>query len=279
MSDTNSDQATTSTSAKPPMSAVKRISIAILTGIVAVMAIVGIGTFVMQDRILYPGAGPHAAAQPGWTEIKMQVAGYGAVSAYSLPAKPGKQTVLFIHGNATGYEQSVKATAGFAARGMGVFVPEWPGYGGNPGHTSGDAIDATADAALYRLGADGVKPDDIVIYGNSIGTGPAIHAAVRPHGRLLIVSGVASIPTLVNNIYPFVPAALINDQRDNTIEIAKVKGKITVIHAADDQVVPFAQGQALAKAAKTQIVQLPFGGHGLAFDRGLQDALAVSFER
>lgn len=232
----------------------------------------------LQRSIIYPGSGPHVPAEAGWTETRLTVPGSGQVSAYSLPAKPGKPTVLFLHGNATGYLGGVRANKAFADAGFGVFVPEWPGYAGNPGSTTQQTIDDTADAAMKWLSANSVKSDDIIIYGNSIGAGAAIHAARLPHRRLLIVSGVASLPQVVQSMYPFIPAGLVKDDRDNAEAIKAVKGKITIVHAPDDDLVPYTQGEALAAAAKVPVISVP-GGHQLAWNGGLQQSLAENFDK
>lgn len=231
----------------------------------------------MQDRLVYPGSGSHAPARPGWTETTIATKGIGPTSAYWLRAEAGRPTILFLHGNAYGYEGSVAATRAYAKAGFGVFVPEFPGYAGNPGRADEASLDAVADAAMTALAAGGVKAEDIVIYGNSIGTGPAIHAARRPHGRLVIVSGVASVPNVVATRHPWIPAGLVNG-RDNAAAIRAVQGRKIVVHATDDDVVPYAQGKALADAAEVPVITLG-GGHGIAFNEGLQSALADSLLR
>lgn len=229
---------------------------------------------VFQDRVIYPApAGGAPPALTGWQRIGLETKA-GRLVAYQLPARAGMPTVVFLHGNASGYRDSVLATAGMAARGMGVLVVEYPGYAGNPGRPTEASLRMAADAGMDRLMADGVSPGRIAVYGNSVGTGAAIHAAMRPHGMLILVSPLASMTDLVRGRVPGTPAFLLRDRHENAATIARVKGPVLIVHARDDQVIPFEQGERMAAAARVALTALPAGDHQIAFDRTVSDRVA-----
>lgn len=257
------------------------LKVILITAIITmvVLAAVGLGgLWVFQDRLIYPGSGAYVAPKPGWTEAKTEVPGVGAVTTYELAPKPGKPTVLFFHGNGYGYEGSIKATEGYVRAGMGIVIPEFPGYAGNPGSANEDTLKALGTASAQRLLKRGVKPEDLVVIGNSIGTGPAISAAMQPNHRLIIISGLDDLANVARDLLPFIPASFVHDRWNNARSLADVKTRVTVVHAPDDTVIPFAEGQALAKAAKSDLIVVP-AGHQLVFDGNFQDALAVSILR
>lgn len=236
-----------------------------VAGIAAWAAMVGI-LYLMQDDYVYAGrGGAPAAMAAGWSRVEI-ASPDGPFAVYHRPAAPGMPTVVFLHGNATTYEGSVVATRGFWERGAGVLVPEYPGYAGNPGRPREAAIDAAADRAYDWLAGHGVTGRDIIVYGNSIGSGPAVHLAQRDHAVLLLVSPVSSLTDLVRERMPWVPTLLVHDAWRNAENARHVRGPVLVAHARDDQVVPFAQGERMARATRGRLIALPSGGHAIAFD-------------
>lgn len=226
-----------------------------------------------QGAFMYPAPkGGHLPALPGWREIALRTPA-GIMTAYHLPARAGMPTVVFLHGNGTGYAGSVVATAGSAAKGVGVLIPEYPGFGGNPGSPSEKTIGDTAEAAYVWLRRS-VPADRIVIYGNSIGSGPAVRIARMPHAELILVSPVASMVDVVQDHYPIAPGFLVRDRYENEKALGTVEGPVLVVHAQDDAVVPHSHGVRMAKASGARFVDLPTGGHGIAFDRRVSDLVA-----
>ena len=251
----------------------------IAIGIVAcLLLIVGV-TWAMQDRIIYGPPGGAIPAQAGWKATTLPVDG-DTFTAYQKPGKPGAKTVLFLHGGGQNYIQAVMATKGFSDAGMNVIAVEYPGRGGNDGTMGVASIKASAKAALAWIVRNGVKPQDIVIYGQGVGATGAIAAAQMPHDRLLIVSGILDIPAMVATRYPSVPSWLIKDGdgEDLMADLGKLKGRITIVHSPEDQLSPFKVAQRMAKVTKTEVISIP-GGHPIAFNEGLQQALAASVQR
>lgn len=230
-----------------------------------------------QGRFMYPApGGGRIAADRGWSEIRLPTS-QGRMTAYHLAARPGMPTVMFLHGNATGYRGSVEATRPLAERGIGILIPEYPGYGGNPGTPGEAALAETADAAYDWL-ARKVQPARIVVYGNSVGTGPAVHVARRPHLMLVLVSPVASMVEVVKHHYPFAPGILVRDKYENARGMENVRGPVLVLHARDDEVVPFGNGRRMAKSGGGRLIALPAGGHGIVFDAWVGRRVADEIE-
>lgn len=195
----------------------------------------------------------------------------GLLSIYHRPGSKGKMAILFLHGNGTGYDASVDVTRGFASAGHAIVIPEYPGYGGSPGTPSETSLKMTADLTYQWMLSKGFRAQDIVIFGNSIGTGPAVHIAKRPHRALVVVSGVASMTDVVRHHYPFVPISLLHDGFENDQAMRGVQGPLLVIHARDDQVVPYSHGVRLAKAGRGFLMSPETGGHGIVFEKHISN--------
>jgi len=245
-------------------------SIPISLGIMASgLGLILLGVYAMQDRLIYPRT-PAAAAPSGWRMVDLG----GEAMGWWIPPAPGARTIVFFHGNAVTVGGIVQATKAFRALGYGVLAPEYPGYAGTRGAPGETSIDAVADRAMEWLPRNGIAAADTVVYGNSIGSGPAIHAAARPHFALVVVSGIASMEGVVRYHYGAI-APLVRDKWRNADAIAKVAGYKIVVHGASDDVVPLSQGQEIARRAGAPLITVP-GGHEIAFDEDFQQALEVS---
>lgn len=246
-------------------------------GLVAVFTLVFGGMlYAMQDRIIYPRTAAIPAG-PGWKPATIKVTGVGRLRAWWKPPSRGRPVILFFHGNATSIEGVLRGTVGYADKGYGVLAPEYPGYAGNPGTPCEATIRAEADASVAWLAANGIGSNRIVAYGTSLGSGPAIQAATHAHLALVVVSGIADMEDLARSrVGPFAP--LVRDKWRNSALIATVPGHKIVVHGATDGTVGYDQGVKLAAAARVPLITLP-GGHGIAYDSGLQEAIAQSIER
>lgn len=242
-------------------------------GAVAWASMVGV-LYLSQDDYVYAGKGGRPATMMrGWEKVVIPSPD-GPLAAYHRAGAPGMPTVVFLHGNATSYAGVIAATRGFVDRGAGVLAPEYPGYAGNPGHPREAAINAAADRAYDWLVGQGVRGRDIILYGNSIGSGPAAHLARRPNALLLLVSPVGTMADVVRFRMPWVPAFLVHDAWRNDDAARQAVAPVVVVHARDDRVVPFEQGRMLAAASHGRFVALDGGGHQIAFDGAFSHSIA-----
>lgn len=227
--------------------------------------------YLMQDRMIYART-PKTATPPGWTFVDL---GEQRRGWWTAP-RAGARTILFFHGNATTIAGIAQATRKFREKGYGVLAPEYPGYAGTPGDPDEKNITREADLAMDWLARKGVSPNETVVYGHSLGSGPAIHAAARPHLALVIISGMASLPDVARAHYGPI-GGYVRDQWQNARALKAVKGHKIIVHGTADTVIPFDQGDALATSAGVPLIIIP-GGHEIAFDEGLQASLAVSID-
>ncbi|HTB76262.1 MAG TPA: alpha/beta hydrolase [Polyangiaceae bacterium] len=205
-----------------------------------------------------------------------------AVHAIELPAPAGGRTLVHFHNN----RQTVEAVADFAramrSRGLGVLLVEYRGYGESGGEEpSEEGLYRDAEAALDMLAARGEGPDRVVLSGTSLGTGIAAEMARRGRGsRLVLVTPYTSIPDLVTDRVPGVPARLLLADRFETLAKAPdIHVPTLVIHGDADEIVPFAMGHRVADAiAGSRFLRVPGGHHGDLFARDgrrLLDAIAA----
>lgn len=174
--------------------------------------------------------------------------------------------VIFLHGNAASVTSPGNLARYRQLLGLGVDVvaPEYPGFGSVEGSPSEDGSVAAARDAWEWLRASGVAPARIAIYGWSLGSGVATRLArtVDEHG-LVLEGAFTGVDDRASELYPWLPIRWIASHRFASREaIAEVGSPLLLLHARDDQVIPFAHSERLLALARPpkRLVALT-GGH------------------
>ncbi len=172
------------------------------------------------------------------------------VAWYAKPM-PGRPTILYFHGNAGYIELRSLRLAELQARGFGVVMPSYRGYGGSSGRPS-EAVNVADAVTVYDLlQARGTSVSDIVLFGESLGTGVATQlAGVRRAAGLVLDSPYTSMADLAARDYPWLPVRqLLWDHYETIHHIKRVTAPLLVIHGEADQLVPVEMGHAVGRAA------------------------------
>ena len=119
-----------------------------------------------------------------------------------------------------------------------------------PGTPSEAGFATDAEAAVSFLEAAGVQASRIVVYGESLGTGLAIRLAAKGRATAVILeSPYTSAVDVARRTYWFLPVSLLMKDQFRSIAMApRVAVPAFVFHGTADQVVPFAQGEAIYAA-------------------------------
>jgi fermentation-respiration switch protein FrsA (DUF1100 family) len=181
-------------------------------------------------------------------------------------AKEPRALFLYFHGNAGNISHRLDwmlaISDGLRVDVLGI---DYRGYGRSQGSPSEAGLYADAEAAwAFATGKLGLPPAKVVVYGKSLGGAPACELAIRhPPGALILQSCFTSIPAMGKHLLPFLPHDLMARHRfDNLAKVPAIAAPKLVIHSREDEVIPFAMGEALAKAAKPPCTWLPMAGAG-----------------
>jgi len=137
--------------------------------------------------------------------------------------------------------------------GIEVVGVEYTGYGASTGKPSAGHTYADVEAAYDFIVSQGVAPDRIVAYGQSVGSGPTAWLASQRElgGTILhspLLSGIKVIdpmseqccrPSCIWCCFDFYP----NNQR-----VRSVKCPVLIMHGKQDEIIPFYHGDRLHKA-------------------------------
>jgi fermentation-respiration switch protein FrsA (DUF1100 family) len=197
---------------------------------------------------------------------------------FAPPKDKSSKIVVYFHGNGGNAAYVAGKAPYFLRRGYGYFLCEYRGYGGSPGSPTETGIYADARAALDWLKKQGYKPSQFVYYGESLGTGVAVQmASENAPAALILESPYTSTAAVAKLEFPFAPVdALMDDRYESDRKIGGIHAPLLILHGERDQLIPFAQGQALFALANEPKTFLPFpeGAHGTLYQLKAGDLIA-----
>ncbi len=164
----------------------------------------------------------------------------------------GMPTIIYFHGNAMHLGNRAESFAAFANEGFGVLALSYRGYGKSEGAPSEAGIMNDARAAMrYATEALQLAPSQILLYGESLGTGVAVRMAAEfKVGGLALQSPYISVVQRASEIYWFLPVRrLIRDHFDSHGHIHKGFAPVIIFHGKKDVTIPHRHGETMLQAA------------------------------
>jgi uncharacterized protein len=215
----------------------------------------------VQDFLVFPllinsvfGLGT-APTPPGWDRHLVTSSDGIRFELFHKSGAPGGRhagkTALFFHGNGMTAPQFHSMQEWLAHLGFSTYQMEFRGYGNSEGWPRETSLYSDAEAAYRFIRNREPAEGELLIVGNSVGTGIATELAtrVRP-AALLLVAGYSSIPDVARGIplfahlIPFLrfefPAAAHLARLDRTCVVST--------HGRRDGTIPFGHQAALAAA-------------------------------
>lgn len=221
-----------------------------------------------RDMMYIPSLERVAPAEVGLEaveEVALTTASNIELTSWFARPQAGRPTVLFFHGNAGAVNHRAYRFRDLMAQGYGVFVLGYPGYGGNAGEPSEPGFHEAAQLAYDYLRTSGVNSQDIVIYGESIGSGVAVQLAAKVDARGLVLEAPMSSATDVARVhYPLLVASFfLRDSFESVDHIGRIDMPLLVIHGEQDKIIPLPLGQKLVEhaAEPKKLVVIEGAGH------------------
>lgn len=236
--------------------------------------------WVVQRKLMYVPqkhvVTPHMHDTPeGMKQIAVQTADGLTLKAFFVPPQNSRPVVIYFHGNTGIVADAAHKMIPLAKAGFGILMPEYRGYGGNPGIPSEEGL--VQDALAARKTAEELCPNaPIVYYGMSLGTGVANALAEKiPPDALIQEAGFTSFVDAAREIYWFLPLSLMMKDTYKTEErIRSLRAPLLVLHGERDKTVPVKQARRVFAAAGSNdktIKTYPEGRHVNLFDFGSSD--------
>ena len=194
--------------------------------------------YLLSDSMIFL---PHPSSYKDSAEVlKITTASGKKISAVYLPNPAARFTLLVSHGNAEDLGDTRYWLEDLRHSGFSVFAYDYEGYGTSEGKPT-EAAAYEDEAAAYEYLAVNLRtaPDRIIIFGRSVGTGPATYiAAKRPSAGLILQSPFVSVFRVLTRI-PLLPF----DKFPNHNYIRHVHSPVLIMHSHADSVIAFWHGQ------------------------------------
>lgn len=183
--------------------------------------------------------------------------------------KPEVATIIFFHGNGGNVTNVSWLGQRFAKRGFNVLLFDYRGYGASDGVTGDESgLYADGDAAVaFLVNEKKVKPEQIVLYGHSLGTAIVADVASRGQfGAVVLESGFSSASSVAATALPWLPRPLhfLGKNRFETArKLTKIKSPILIAHGDPDRTIPTNEAQLLFASANEprKLLIIPGAGH------------------
>ena len=208
-----------------------------------------------------------------------------AIGGQRADLSKARLVVLFFTGNRGNRSYRDVKFRRLSALGAEVICFDYRGYGDSGGSPSEEGLALDARAAWDYLQKKNVKPESIVIHGESMGGAVAIRLASElsaqktPPAGLVVEGTFPRMLEVAQRLYPFIPVSLILNQNFPSIDrIGSVECPLLMLHGTCDTLVPIGLGRQLFDAAPEaarevpkQFIELSDCAHA---DIGIQDAKA-----
>ena len=161
------------------------------------------------------------------------------------------KTVVFFHGNAGNLLNRVHKINELNKLDINILLTSWRGFSGNKGKPSEKNLYYDAQQIIDWLKAQGLDNKDIVLYGESLGTGVATELASKNNfGGIILESPFTSMVDTAKIYYPYLPVNfLLKDRYDSKSKINDIKTPILIMHGKMDNIVPQQMGLELFEKA------------------------------
>ncbi len=168
------------------------------------------------------------------------------LSAIHLLNPNAKYTILYAHGNASDLGTIQPRLEELINIGFSVFAYDYRGYGTSEGKPSEKNAYKDIDTAYNYLTQElKISPQQIIVFGRSVGGGSAIDLASRK-----AVAGLIIESTFISAFKVKIPFTLLPfDRFPNLEKIQKVKCPVLIMHGKLDEVVPFYHSEKLFEQA------------------------------
>tara|TARA_B100002051_G_scaffold101123_1_gene96681 strand:+ start:37 stop:846 length:810 start_codon:yes stop_codon:yes gene_type:complete len=182
---------------------------------------------------------------------KIKIASDNELISWYFKKNENFKTLLFFHGNAGSLENRIYKLNDLSNLDLNYLIVAYRGFSGNKGSPSEQGLYKDSRAAKYWLNLNNISDQNIIVYGESLGTAVAIDLA-KDHkfAGIILESPFTSMLKLSRKYYPWVPTGLLlKDKYETDKKINKVFSPILILHGRKDNIVPFEMGETLYNQA------------------------------
>ena len=232
-----------------------------ITGVLLALLALFIGlAWGFQERIVFQPTGPPFPDTDNLRRVTYVAEDGQPLLAFIVgDPVPAKGLLLCFHGNAdlaarlADWAENVVRTTGFA-----VMLAEYRGYMGLGGQPTYESSHLDSEAAfVFARDSLNFSPEQIALYGHSLGTAIAAELASRYRPLALILESPFTSARAMGRIIGWRPVELAWDvitrfHFDTVARVASLDAPVWVAHGTNDRLIPCEMGRQVFEAAKVK---------------------------
>ena len=238
----------------PTRRAITSVIRIVVLGYTAVLATL----VMMETRLVYPGAYfSDSPSRENPNDPTIETVEYASTDGITLRGRllerpQSDQIVLFFHGNGTKAKWLdrwlVELSSQFSAT---TLIAEYRGYDDDATPNEKGVLNDSFAARDYLCQRFGKTPQDIILYGQSLGGGCAVALASQGGAKALVLERTFDrLVSVAGEKYPILPISLLMKNRyDSVAKLTVYKGPLVMLHGTTDKLIPIAHAENLYSSA------------------------------
>lgn len=232
--------------------------------------------FVFQRNILFvPSRSTPSMTETNvseMSEVNIETKDELSLLSWFYRGKVEKPLIIYFQGNAGNISDRDYKARFLIDNGFSVLLLGYRGYGGNKGQPSEEGLRKDGEAALEFANREGFEASNIILYGESLGTGVVVDLGTLTKFKGIVLEApYTSIEALAKKRYWFIPVRfLLKDKFDSISKVSQLTSPTLVLHGDSDRVINMDYGKQLYDAIPQpkNFAAFPGGGHSNLFDFG-----------
>ncbi len=256
--DAPAQDASTPPESPTPRSAKRRFLFRFLCIVLLSTVALAVLIMIFENRIIfvptkYPAGdwdAPARATVP-FEDVWLETSDGVKIHGWMARGKGARATILYFHGNAGNLTHRADWLEVLTRLPADVLAIDYRGYGRSEGTPNEAGVYRDAEAAYaYLTETRGVAPQQLIVYGVSLGGAPACEIAWRrPCAGLILQSAFTSAGDMASRLTILPVRWLVRASFDNVAKISRVRVAKLIVHGRDDKLIPCEMSERLYEAA------------------------------
>jgi pimeloyl-ACP methyl ester carboxylesterase len=187
-----------------------------------------------------------------YEDVTLSTADDVELHGWYIPDRQSEHVLLFFHGNAGNISHRRESIEIFHRLGLNVLIIDYRGYGQSKGNPNEQGLYQDATASWRYLTEDkGFDPENIIIFGRSLGGAVAAQLASVVEARgLILESTMSSASDFARAVFKILSRLVVIRYDFNTAQhVQRVKYPVLVLHSPEDEIMPFQLGKKVYQLA------------------------------
>ena len=221
--------------------------------------------YIRQNRLIFrPGAllhyTPSDDALP-FEDLTLPTDSDFSMRAWWIPHASSDKVVIYFHGSDGNLTHEKSTIRYLYSLPVSVLAVEYPGYQRDRVAASEARCYQAAQAAWsYIVESKGYQPENVILYGQSLGGAVSVYlASERSCGGLVVQSSFTSVPDMGVKFFPYLPVRwFVHTKMNSLARMSQIKCPLLILHSETDEHIPIAQARQLYEKANVPKLFVPF---------------------